>query len=166
MTTGSLAEYIEKNPLDDKKVLFFMPHGYGPCRQGQYFILLNDTIRKLKLKNVGVLSMDDEASFDDLGQNFFIRGWIAIVIADLVHDIESVIMTLAADRDWALEFLNNEWNKIIRKLEKGDRNEIYDELESFADNIMEIKLKHPLDEAKVISLIGEIYVRQRRIFTG
>jgi predicted nucleotide-binding protein (sugar kinase/HSP70/actin superfamily) len=166
LTTGSLAEYIEKNNVKDKKILFFMPHGYGPCRQGQYFILLNDIIRKLKLKDVGVLSMDDEASFDDLGQDFFIRGWIAIVIADIIHDIESVLMTLAKEKEPALRLLNTEWEKIIRKLERGDRKEIYSALEKFAVTMKQIELKKPLEEAKIISLIGEIYVRREEFSRG
>lgn len=166
LTTGSLAEYIEKNKIKNKNVLFFMPHGYGPCRQGQYFILLNDIIRKLGLKNVGVLSMDDEASFDDLGQDFFIRGWIAIVIADIVHDIESVLMTLADDKESALHLLDTEWDKIIRKLECGDKKEIYRALENFALAIKGIGLKRPLKDAKIISLIGEIYVRREEFSRG
>jgi predicted CoA-substrate-specific enzyme activase len=132
LTTGSLSEYVERNHIGKKNILFFMPHGYGPCRQGQYYILLNDIIKKLKLKNVGVLSMDDEASFDNLGHKFFIMGWLAIIIADIVHDIENVLTTLAKNHNQAAEVLNNEWVKIIRKLEKSNKKEIYGALTIFA----------------------------------
>ena len=79
-----------------------MPHGYGPCRQGQYYISLKDIITNLKLKDIGILSMDDEASFEDLGTDFFIKGWLAISIADVIHDIESVIQSLAVNKLAAL----------------------------------------------------------------
>jgi len=54
LSTGSLLEHIENKSSKDKKYLFFMPHGYGPCRQGQYFIMLQDIIKNLKIENVGV----------------------------------------------------------------------------------------------------------------
>lgn len=166
LTTGSLAEYVEKNRTENKKILFFMPHGYGPCRQGQYFIMLKDIIKKLKLKNVGVLSMDDEASFDDLGQEFFIKGWIAIVVADIVHDIENVISTLAVDKKFALELLNSEWQKFLYSLEIGNKRKIFCALEELAENLSPIKLTRSLEESKVISLIGEIYVRREEFSRG
>lgn len=166
LTTGSLLEFIEDNRLKDKKVLFFMPHGYGPCRQGQYYIMLKEIIKSLKMKNVGVLSMDDEASFDDLGNGFFINGWIAIMLADVIHDIESSIVTLAVNKDEALQVLENEWAKIIRKLEQSDRKTLYEQLEQSAGELAKIKLRMPLEEAKVVSLIGEIYVRREEFSRG
>ncbi len=166
LTTGSLLEFIEENKLYDKKVLFFMPHGYGPCRQGQYYIMLKEIVKSLKMKNVGVLSMDDEASFDDLGNEFFTNGWIAIMLADVIHDIESSIMTLAVNREKALQVLENEWQKILLNLERGDRKGLYKQLELTAAELAMIELKMPLEGAKTVSLIGEIYVRREEFSRG
>ena len=166
LTTGSLLEFIEDNKLYDKKVLFFMPHGYGPCRQGQYYIMLKQIIQSLKMKNVGVLSMDDEASFEDLGNDFFIKGWIAIMLADVIHDIESSLMTLAVEKEKALQVLEEEWQKMILKLEAGDKKELYKQLELSAEEFSHIALKMPFKDAKVVSLIGEIYVRREEFSRG
>jgi len=181
LTTGSLVEYWRnkdsngngqplKNSVDTrkngKKVLFFMPHGYGPCRQGQYYISLKDIISNLKLKDIGILSMDDEASFEDLGTDFFIKGWLAISIADVIHDIESVIHTLAVDRSGALQILNDECKKILISLENENRKGIFRQLKEAAKEISAIKLKMPVEDAKVISLIGEIYVRREEFSRG
>lgn len=166
LTTGSLLEFIEDNMLHDKKVLFFMPHGYGPCRQGQYYIMLKDIIRSLKMKNAGVLSMDDEASFDDLGNDFFIKGWIAIMLADVIHDIESSLMTLAVEKEKSLQVLETEWQKMLLKLEQGDKKELYKQLELSAVEFSKIELKTALEDAKIVSLIGEIYVRREEFSRG
>jgi predicted CoA-substrate-specific enzyme activase len=166
LTTGSLVEFAEKADYNGRKVLFFMPHGYGPCRQGQYYISLKDIIKNLKLKNIGVLSMDDEASFEDLGGDFFLKGWISLTIADVIHDIESVILTLGNDKDAALALLNKEWEKIINMLEGNDRKMLFEQLESTAKVLSEIKLNTPLENAKVVSLIGEIYVRREEFSRG
>lgn len=181
ITTGSLVEYcrnnlqngnsknlpgLKLNGKKEKKVLFFMPHGYGPCRQGQYYILLKDIISELKLKNIGILSMDDEASFEDLGTDFFLKGWIAITIADIIHDIESTILTLAKDKESALALLENQWRKIIFSLEHDNRKEIFRQLRESALSLAQVELSKPLNEAKVISLIGEIYVRREEFSRG
>ncbi len=181
LTTGSLVEYCRNkhtngngipksdslsNGKNGKKILFFMPHGYGPCRQGQYYISLKDIISNLKLKDIGILSMDDEASFEDLGTDFFLKGWLAISIADVIHDIESVIKTLAVNKTEAYKILNEEWSRILFSLENENRKGIFRQLKESAKELASIELKMPLEEAKVVSLIGEIYVRREEFSRG
>ncbi len=166
LTTGALFEFSENANRNGNKILYFMPHGYGPCRQGQYYILLKDIISSMKLKNVGVLSMDDEASFNELGSDFFLKGWIALTIADIIHDIESVLLTLAVDKYDSLKLLDNEWAKILNTLEFGTRPALFKQLERSASRISSIQLSTPLEEARVISLIGEIYVRREEFSKG
>ncbi len=166
LTTGSLTEYLEKYHDGKKKILFFMPHGYGPCRQGQYIIMLKDIIKKLNLSNVGVLSMDDENAFDDFGSDFFKKQWISMMIADVIHDIENVIFTLAKDKEEAIQILNNEWSQILNTFEEGKIKNIFYQLEKSALKLSSIELKTPLSEAKIISLVGEIYVRREEFSRG
>lgn len=166
LTTGSLTQYLENHYNSKKKTLFFMPKGYGPCRQGQYYILLKDIINNMKIENVAVLTMDDESSFDDFGNEFFIKQWIALVIADVIHDIESVINAIAADKEKSLAILNEEWMKIVNSLEQGHQNSIFVQLEKSSRILSGIKLKIPLEKAKIISLIGEIYVRREEFSRG
>lgn len=166
LTTGSLTEYLNNHYNRNKKTLFFMPRGYGPCRQGQYYIMLKDIINNLKIENVGVLTMDDESSFDDFGTEFFIKQWISLLIADVIHDIESAIYAIAIDKEKSLEILEKEWQKIIGSFETGENNEIFNQLEKSAIALSEIKLRVPIEKAKVISLIGEIYVRREEFSRG
>jgi len=160
LTTGSLIEYVKENGTNNHKVLFFMPTGNGPCRLGQYAIRLNDLIRELKLNDVGIFSLTDADSYDGLGNTFFFRAWIALVIADLIQDIENSIMALAEDPERGLRVLNTEWIKILEIIEQGSNNEILHQLESMADQLARIDLKRTLNEAKVITLTGEVYVRR------
>ena len=166
LTTGALFEFSENAKRNGNKILYFMPHGYGPCRQGQYYIMLKDIISAMKLKNVGVLSMDDEASFNELGSDFFLKGWIGITIADVIHDIESVILTLALNKDDSIKALEEEWAKILNSLEFDTRPMLFKQLEHSAARLASIKLNTPLEDAKIISLIGEIYVRREEFSKG
>jgi len=159
LTTGSMLEYVNSRKNGDIS-LFFMPHGFGPCRQGQYFIMLKDIIKNLGLNNVAILTMNDEEAFTDFGENFFLKGWIALLISDVVHDIESTINTLAYNKEESLKLLNQEWEKILEVISKGNQKELFKQLEKTAQNLSSVKIKTPLEEAKFISLIGEIYVRR------
>ena len=49
LTTGSMIEYLKNRP-EDEITLFFMPHGAGPCRQGQYHVYQENLIKRLKIK--------------------------------------------------------------------------------------------------------------------
>jgi predicted CoA-substrate-specific enzyme activase len=166
LTTGSLTEYLDKHYNRNKKTLFFMPRGYGPCRQGQYYIMLKDIINNMKIEDVGVLTMDDESSFDDFGTEFFIKQWISLMIADVVHDIESAIKAIGVNKTESLKILNDEWNNIIKSLESGVHDEIFIQLEKSCRVLSKIKLKTPIEKAKVVSLIGEIYVRREEFSRG
>jgi len=160
LTTGSLLEYIKNLKAPNKKVLFFMPHGYGPCRQGQYHVRLKDILKSAGLVDSGIMSMDDESSFEDFGNGFFIKQWLGMMIADVYHDIENALNVLAYDNDDAHQILNTEWELIISKLEKQNFKEVYKQLASTAERLSQIKLKNDFEEAKFISLVGEIYVRR------
>jgi len=160
LTSGSLIEYVRENKDKGRKILFFMTYGYGPCRQGQYIIRLKDIIDGLDFEDVGIISMDDESSFDDFGSEFFTKQWAAIIIADVIHDIENAIMVLAVDRDAGLALLEQEWKNILSSLESGNLDAIYKRLKLSAAALSTIKLKQPLHSAKTVSMIGEIYVRR------
>jgi predicted CoA-substrate-specific enzyme activase len=160
LTTGSLLEYLKGKNGSTMKTLFFMPHGYGPCRQGQYHTRLKDILQTSGITNSGVISMDDESSFSDFGNDFFISQWLSMTIADTIHDIENAINVLAIDKDYGMKVLNDEWNKVVGKFESGDKGKVYKQLEELAVRLSEIPLKSDFRNAKVVSLIGEIYVRR------
>lgn len=123
-----------------KKILSLCLMATGHCRQGQYYISLKDIISNLKLKDIGILSMDDETSFDDLGSDFFLKGWLAITIADIIHDIESIIQTLAVDKTSALEILNEQFSRILFSLENENRKGIFRQLKETAKKLTSIKI--------------------------
>ena len=160
LTTGSLLEYLKSKNDSNMKTLFFMPHGYGPCRQGQYHTRLKDILQTSGITNAGVISMDDESSFSDFGNDFFISQWLSMTIADTIHDIENAINVLAINKEEGMKVLESEWAKIVEKFETGDKNKVYKQLEVLAEKVSHIPLKYEFKKAKVVSLIGEIYVRR------
>jgi len=52
-----------------------------------------------------------------------------LVIADVIHDIESTAYTLASDKDKAIEIIHNEWENILKYIESGKEKDLFKQLE-------------------------------------
>lgn len=161
LTTGSAIEYLQKRK-DNKMTLIFMPKGAGPCRQGQYHVRLKEIIAARHFENVGVLSLDDENSYGGLGVRFIIKSWKAVICSDIFEDSKNALFTLAVDRNSALKIFDAEWKKILHVLAGSSEHGFYAQLRSAAATLSKIELKIPLAQAKVVSLIGEVFVRREQ----
>ena len=160
LLAGSMVEYAKERRNGNKKTLFFLPTGCGPCRLGQYAVKMKDIINDLELKNLGRMTLSDEDSYSGLGIKFMLRAWVALIISDLVHDIENTVLALAVDKSSASRILKEEWEKMIATFEKRAIRHIFQQLEKMASSLSKIELKEPLNKAKIIALTGEIYVRR------
>jgi len=106
-----------------------------------------------------VYNLSDEDSYGSIGTNVVRRGWLSIIIADVMRDIQSAINAIAVDKQSALASFENEWQKILRSLKNDSFGKIFWQLEQTAKILKTIELKYPISEAKKISIVGEIFVR-------
>nr|MCK4929803.1 activase [Nanoarchaeota archaeon] len=159
LTTGSMLQYLQ-NRDDDEITLFFMPSGAGPCRQGQYHILQQELIRRLRLKNVAVLTAGDEQSFSNLGIRLLVISWLAILAAECLEDIRNTLRVLAVDNEEAIKTFDEEFKKVISVIETKRITDFFKQLSASAQILSRIPLAKPMSKAKFISLIGEVYVRR------
>jgi predicted nucleotide-binding protein (sugar kinase/HSP70/actin superfamily) len=159
LTLGTLINYLEKRETKDQLLAYFMPEASGPCRFGQYNVLLNNLIEDKEIENTAVLTLTPDNSYAGLGKKFTIRAWQAIITADILDDIESVILALAEDKNDALDQLKQSQELIFAAFDKSKWNDIKDILKVEAKNLSKIKLKHSYESAKKVALTGEIYVR-------
>jgi len=165
ITAGSLLKYIHEKHNSAEKLLYFMPTASGPCRYGQYSIFLNDLINRLKLKDVDLLSLSSENSYDGLGgQRLALTIWRGAVVAALFEEIYSVLLTNAVSQLTAMKIFEKEWKNAIHALEKspGLRN-MSKALEECADRLSKIPVKRELADTPTILLAGEIFVRHDNI---
>ena len=158
LTTGTMIEYLFKRDPEEIS-LFFMPHSNGPCRQGQYHVLQHQLIGKLEIRNAGVMTLDLNA-YRSLGVRFLLCGWISIIGSDYFEDIKSVLKVLAKDKDGAMKIFDHEFGSFIKSLESADIPLIMRTLKEISKNLSKIPLRKTLEEAKFITLTGEIYVRR------
>ncbi len=159
LTTGSMLEYYQNIKPQNEKTLFFMLGGDGPCRFGQYSVFMNELIRKQKIKDIGVYTLSDDNMYEGLGTDFDKRGFIALLIGDVIQNIFHSIQAIALDKEKASSILEEEWSKIVLSIEKNDQDTLYDQLKNTASKLSTIKKAYKYHEVPKVAIVGEIFVR-------
>ncbi len=159
LTTGGLLNYIQNNS-NDEYLVYFMPTSGGNCRLTQYNIFISGLVKKLRIPDVALLSMTNENGYAGLAVKDALNVIKAIIVADCMEDIKNAVLVLAKKKEHAMEIFSSEWNKIVSLFKTGNATSLYSQLQSTAKNLAAIPTKYPLSEAKVISLLGEIFVRK------
>jgi predicted CoA-substrate-specific enzyme activase len=160
LTTGTLLNYINNGRRPDEVLIYFMPTGSGPCRFGQYYIYMEDLVKKLRLRDVAMFSLSSEDGYEGLSTSFHRKGWWAVVVSDAMEDIRSMLLVNAAQRDKAMALFNQQWNRVLEALENGRFEHLIAQLKTSARQLAEVPLKRSRQQVPVVSLTGEIYVRR------
>lgn len=160
LTVGSLVRYIEETWDREGILVYFMPETSGPCRFGQYNVMMQSLIEKLALSNVALLSLTSENSYAGFGTKFALRAWQSVIIADVMEEIYSAVLALAVDPDSAMMTYRQVEEWLCLSVEKDSWNGIKQTLRKAADTLRAIPRKGELSELPSIALIGEIYVRR------
>ncbi len=161
LTTGSFMYYLKNKQDINKITLLFMVTGEGPCRLGQYCKALQQTIHKNKIPNAAVFTLTDENCYAGLGIRVLIRCWQAMVSFDVLNEIKSMLAVTAQNKHTAIQEFKNIWRQeIIPFLEGKSPTSLTKVLTKINTRLKQIPLKHDPNTVPVISLIGEIFVRQ------
>jgi predicted nucleotide-binding protein (sugar kinase/HSP70/actin superfamily) len=157
---GELLKYLKYNKNSEEKLAIFCVAAGGCCRVGQYEILLNRTIEKLKLKNVAVITLENDSSYTGFGISFRINILRLLFATDVLDDIRSAIKAMAIDKNKGMGIFNEEVKKIISSVDGTSKLGFYKQLRKSAKQLSKIQLNRPINTAKYIGVVGEIFVRR------
>lgn len=162
LTVGGLLKYLENHENEEELLAYFMPFTPGNCRFPQYRVFINNLIKKKRLKNVALFSLNAEKGYTYKAFRGIDRLNIlkSFVIADVMEDIRNAINVLAEDVSSASKIFDDEWNGIIEILKSGKTQNLFRHLESVADKLSQIPLRQSLEETAKVALVGEIFVRR------
>ncbi len=158
LTVGTLFNYLEDRG-EDEVVVYFMPDASGPCRFGQYNVFMKKMITEKNIEDVAFFSPTAENSYAGMGLKFTRQAWNSIVIGDLMDDIYSSLLVLAADKNKAMKTFEKCRQRIFKKLSEAGWDRIEHILQWAAEQIGSIPLSDSYSEVPKIVLTGEIYVR-------
>jgi predicted CoA-substrate-specific enzyme activase len=160
LTTGTLLSYLQNGRHADEVVVYFMPTGSGPCRFGQYFIFMEDLVRRMEIPNVALLALSSDNSYVGMDKNFERHMWWAVIVSDVMEDIRSMLLANAVDPPAAIALFDEEWQAILAVMEKADFGFLKKQLAACAERLRRVPLRRPTAEVPAISLTGEIFVRR------
>jgi len=160
LTTGTLLSYINNGKRPDEVLVYFMPTGSGPCRFGQYYIYMEDLVRRMQIPDVALLALSSDNSYIGMDKNFERHAWWAVIVSDVMEDIRSMLLANAVDTEAAIEIFEDEWKGILASMERADFGILKKRLAVCAARLRRIPLKRPTAEVPTISLTGEIFVRR------
>jgi predicted nucleotide-binding protein (sugar kinase/HSP70/actin superfamily) len=95
-----------------------------------------------------------------MDKDFDRHGWWAVVVSDVMEDIRSMIMANAADPNTSMAVFDEEWQKILVALAKGQFEALKQQLERTAEKLSDLPMKRPPETVPTITLTGEIFVRR------
>ena len=159
LTLGSLLRYLDERENEDELLVYFMPEASGPCRFGQYNVLMNDMLEEREIEDVALLTLSADNGYAGMGRKFTLRGWQSVLIGDVLDDIYSAIKALAVNRREAMVQYEESKQRLFQGLAYVSWREIKKMMKEEAESLAEIELKEPYKEAKKVALTGEIYVR-------
>ncbi|MBN1796988.1 MAG: hypothetical protein JW822_00305 [Spirochaetales bacterium] len=159
---GSLIKYLKNRPAKDRdeKLMILIPKAAGHCRLGQYHVFVNQFIKDSGLKDVALLDLSLDHKFAGMGVMTLYNAWRAIVVADVIDDIECSIRALAVDPVKGLSILRAEGEKICDSLEGKSKKRLYCQLRESAEQLKRIPLKQTLEQSARIGITGEFFVRR------
>jgi predicted CoA-substrate-specific enzyme activase len=160
LTVGSLFEYLDHRVDDHELLVYFMPTTSGPCRFGQYNILIKNLIQKMRLENMTQISLTSENSYAGLGTDFSARAFQAVIISDVLEEIYSAILTISRDKEKSLKVYHEVCEKIINSVEKDTWKNLREKLREAANSLNDIEKLQPLEQTPKAAMVGEIYVRR------
>jgi len=105
--------------------------------------------------------MQAEKSYTgEWGNDVTLRLWAGIVVADIMNDIYSVLLTDARDKASALAVFNAQCDRIVEVMEKSrEFRDLKAVLSVVAERLREIPLVRRPEETPLVLITGEIYVR-------
>jgi predicted CoA-substrate-specific enzyme activase len=159
---GSLMKYLRYRPeqASGEKLMILIPKAAGHCRLGQYHVFVTQFIKDSGLRDVAILDLSMDHKFTGMGIMTLYNAWRAIVVADVIDDIECAVRALACEPEKALKILREEGDKICAALEGKINKGLYRQLRETAERLKTIPLKQSLGETARVAVTGEFFVRR------
>ena len=160
VTTGSLLNYIHKRKNDDELLVYFMPGDSGPCRFGSYYVMMQNLVRKLRIKDVAFLNLSQEDGYVGFSTATTLQIWQSILITDVMEYIYSAVLVLAKDREKALSVFTKFGDDLVSAFEKGPWSGTEKTMKEGVKKLAALEKIAKVEDVPKIGLINEMYVRR------
>ena len=159
LAIGDILRHCEAPDFVPADTAFCLPTTEGPCRFGQYSMLLRDTLDELGLDDVVVYAPNGANSYHGFGDKpLRIRrlAWKGVVAVDLLYRMLLERRPYENEPGCAEEAYRRGLDRCMRAVEVGG-GPLADALKAATDDFLAVPVVD--EERPVVGLVGEVYVR-------
>jgi predicted CoA-substrate-specific enzyme activase len=156
---GNMMTYLRDQREPGEAILLLHATDTSPCRLEQYINSFNNFIKRNEIEDLAVIRLDDRSGYAGVGTGLLLTLFKSFVIGDALETIKNSINVLAEDKEYGLKVFEEEFQKIIDNFGGREKISLMKRLNLTAKRLSEIPRKMELDDAKFITITGEIYVR-------
>ncbi len=157
---GEVLKYLKHRKDPSERLVVLMVGAGGCCRVGQYKILIDALVEKRGLENVAQLILSNDDGYAGLGLGFRLAMLKSLYIFDVLDDLRSAIKALATDREKGMELFNREVASLVKAIDGSGRVPLFTQLRRSIAALATIELRLPIEQAKYVAVVGEIFVRR------
>ncbi|MFP4623880.1 MAG: hypothetical protein ACLFRX_06850 [Gemmatimonadota bacterium] len=160
LALGDVLRRCEEPDFDPARSAFFFPTASGPCRFGQYSMLLRDTLDRLGLGEVVVSSPSSKNAYQGFGERprqLRMLAWQGLVAVDLLVRLLLEHRPYEVERGASEAAYRRGLERTMAAVEAGAGRGLARALAFTAgefDAIVVVRTDRP-----VVGLVGEVYVR-------
>jgi predicted CoA-substrate-specific enzyme activase len=162
MMLGNLMTYIKEERKPDETIVLLHATDTSPCRLEQYYNAFNSYVKRNKVKDFAIFRLDDRKGYAGFGTGLLLTLFKSFVLGDVFETIKHGMMVLAEDKESALKIFEEEFTKIMDNFGGRDNVSMFKRFELAAKRFAAIPRKGNIEDAKFITLTGEVYVRNDR----
>lgn len=156
---GNMMTYLRDHREKNEPVVLLHATDTSPCRLEQYYNGFNSFVKRNKVKDLAVIRLDDREGYAGVGTGLLLTLFKSFVLGDVFETIKNAMRVLAQDPDYALTIFEEEFQKIVDNFGGREKMPIFKRLKLTAKRFSEIPRKTNIEDAKFITITGEIYVR-------
>jgi len=156
---GNMMTFLRDHREGDEPVVLLHATDTSPCRLEQYLNGFNSFVKRNKVKNFAIIRLDDREGYAGIGTNLLLTLFKSFVLGDIFETIKNAMRVLADDQDYALNILEEEFQKIVNNFAGKEKMPLIKRLKKTALRFSEIPRKGNIEDAKFVTITGEIYVR-------
>lgn len=159
MMLGNMMTYIRDIREKDEVMVILHATDTSPCRLEQYYNGFKNYIKRNQVKDFAVFRLDDRKGYAGFGTGLLLKLFKSFVLGDVFEFIKNAMRVLAVDVDYALQVLEEEFDKVVDNFGGREKISLNKRLKLTAKRFSNIPRKTNIEDAKFITITGEIYVR-------
>ena len=170
VTLGDYIKITETEGFDPSRTAFLMPTAHGPCRFGQYWLLIENTLKKLGLEEIEIINPSSANGYEGVSEKGFIiyrTAWLGLLCADIIRKMLLKTRPYEIMKGITDQVYEQSLTRLEKILERKDVKFskrfrlLIEELIFSRDKFRAIEADYR-KEKPLVAVVGEIFCRHNR----